>query len=339
MRDYGRRVGRRADLVRFRDWWDFKLSPAAALFYCGAAATGAPLLPLVPQALLLLAAIAACAAFVSVLNDVTDLEPDALAGKHNRMAGRTATARAALLGLPALAGLGFALLWRDDPPLAGAYVGSFAAFVLYSAPPARLKVRGAAGAAADAAGAHLFPAMTALLLAFRAVRAEPDVPMLAAAAVWSVALGLRGILWHQLGDVEADARAGIGTLARRYPPWAVARFGERVLLPAEVVGLLVLLWRMEAAFGCLALAFYLAMAHRLFARTGTAPAIVRPRPGAAIALHDYYGVWLPAAMIVQSALRHPADIAVLALHIVLFPARARQSAAAVRQALWPRARG
>jgi hypothetical protein len=333
----GRSAIKRRSLWTFRaaDWWEFKLSPLLAIFYGAALGRHAALLPLVPQALLLLAAVALCAAFVSAINDVSDLGVDARAGKANPMAGRSAMVKAATMILPALGGLAIAFLWRRNGALALAYLGSYGAFILYSLPPARLKVRGAFGVAADAAGAHLFPTLTAILLASQAMRAAPDAATIAAGAVWGLAFGLRGILWHQLGDVDADGRAGISTLARRHTSAALARVGTRVLLPAEVVGLLLLLWRMDAALGCLALACYVALLRRLFTRAGIAPAIVRPQPGAAIALHDYYGVWLPAAVILQSALRHPADMVLLALHLLLFPVRARQSAAAVWRALRP----
>lgn len=324
-----------AKLVRIRDWWDFKLSPLAGLFYAVAAATGAPLLPLLPQALLLLAAVAACAAFVSVLNDLTDLEVDRLAGKRNGMAGRTPAARAALLGLPALAVLGFVLLWRHDLPLAAAYAGSFAAFLLYSAPPARLKARGAFGAAADAAGAHLFPSLTAALLAIGAIGARSDPVLLAATAVWSFALGLRGILWHQLGDVDADRRAGVRTLPRIMGPAAVIRVGERGIFPVEIAALLLMLARIHAAAALLFLAIEAAALWRGAAREGVAPAIVRPRPAASIALHDFYGFWLPAAVIVESGLHHPADLLLLAVHLALFPVRARQAGAGLWQVVRP----
>jgi hypothetical protein len=43
-------------------------------------------------------------------------------------------------------------------------------------------------------------------------------------------------------------------------------------------------------------------------------------------LHDYYAAWLPAAIILQSSLRHPADLTLLLVQAALFPGRTRQLA-------------
>jgi 4-hydroxybenzoate polyprenyltransferase len=327
MRDSYGIVRNLANLVRIRDWWEFKLAPLAGLFYAAAAATGAPLLPLLPQALLLLAAVAVCAVLVSLLNDATDVAVDRSAGKPNPMDGRTTAAKAGLLALPALAGVGVAALWRDDPPLVASYLGSFVAFLLYSAPPVRLKGRGALGAGADAAGAHLLPTLTAVLLAARATRTDPDALLLGLAGIWAFAFGLRGIVWHQLGDREADRRAGVRTLVRAWGSAAARRIGTLGALPVELAGLALLLWRTGAVLAALSLALYLGLLLVRYRRLGVAPAPVQHRPGEAILLHRYYGFWLPAAIILQSALHHPADLALLLLHAILFPGGTRRAAA------------
>lgn len=52
-------------------------------------------------------------------------------------------------------------------------------------------------------------------------------------------------------------------------------------------------------------------------------AIVQPRPRHLILLNEYYEVFLPVSLL-ASALAHPADWIVLALHCVLFPGRLSQ---------------
>jgi hypothetical protein len=324
MRAARRAVERATGTIRLGDWWDFKLSPVLGMFWGTALGSNAPLLPLAPAALLLLAAIGACAAFVSVINDLTDLDADMVAGKANGMSGRPRAAKAAFAAVPALIGVAVAAAWRDHLPLAAAYLASFVAFILYSVPPVRLKGRGMLGVVADAAGAHLFPTLTAVLLAFAAIGAPADPVLFGATAAWGFAFGVRGILWHQLGDIEADARAAVRTLAGSVEPAAIVRFAERVVFPIELGALLLLLWSMHGAVACLFLLLHAAVLWSRYRRDRIAPAIVQPRPGAAIALHEYYGMWLPAAIIVQSALRHPADLSLLVVLVGLFPGRALQ---------------
>ena len=113
----------------------------------------------------LLLALAPCAAYVSLVNDVTDRADDHRAGKTNRMAGRPAWQAALILAAPLGVAAVFTILWLDDLPLVVAYWCAWGAFTLYSVPPFRLKRRGILGVVADASGAHLFPTLVAALLA------------------------------------------------------------------------------------------------------------------------------------------------------------------------------
>lgn len=320
-----------AETIRMRDWWEFKLPPVLALFYGVLLSHGVALLPHVSNAILLLAAIGVCAAFVGILNDVTDIGVDLLAGKPNNMAGRSTAARTVLLAAPALLGLGIAATWRNDLPLAIAYLGGFACFVLYSVPPFRLKDRGLLGVATDAAGAHLFPAFTALFLAFASLGGVFDPLLAGVASVWAFALGLRGILWHQLGDFEADRRAGVATLPQRFTPAALIRLWERAVFPAEVAALLLLLWRMQAGLAAFFLAVHLVVIVVRIRRHLMVPTVVHPRPNTGIVLDDYYGMWLPVAMILQSAFQNPGDLLLLPVYLLLFPGRAWRSSSGFRR--------
>src|SRR5205085_8303317 len=152
----------------------------------------------------LLLAIAPCAAYVSLVNDWTDRADDRRAGKTNRMEGRSVRQVMLLLAAPLAAALFFGIRWRDDLPLVAAYLGAWAAHSLYSIAPFRLKNRGGLGLIADACGSHVVPALTAALLAGRATGSLLPPVWIDAVVVWSFGYGLRGILWHELYDVEAD---------------------------------------------------------------------------------------------------------------------------------------
>src|SRR5258708_18851038 len=84
-------------------------------------------------------------------------------------------------------------------------------------PPFRFKERGAAGVLCDAAGEQLFPALVAVALACRGAQRAVSGAWVASVAVWALAYGLRGIVWHQLSDVDNDRAAGFRTFARRHP--------------------------------------------------------------------------------------------------------------------------
>ncbi|HEX8206020.1 MAG TPA: hypothetical protein VF587_08185, partial [Solirubrobacteraceae bacterium] len=78
--------------ARVGEWWEHKLAPMAGTAYASAFFAGTSLLDVGGALLLALLALAPGAAYVSLLNDLTDLETDRLAGKPNRLEGRSPVA-------------------------------------------------------------------------------------------------------------------------------------------------------------------------------------------------------------------------------------------------------
>jgi 4-hydroxybenzoate polyprenyltransferase len=286
-----------------------------------------PLVSLWPTALTILLALVPGAAYVSVINDITDREDDLAAGKLNRMAGRSRLVATllVLVAIPVAAGLFFSFLWRSDVLLLSFYLAAWLAFSLYSLPPFRWKTRGIFGVLCDASGAHLFPTLVAVVLTYRGAGKPVDPIWLGAIAVWSLAYGLRGILWHQLTDRENDRAASVRTFAQRHPPEVAARIGTFVAFPLEVMALLLLLWRMQSVIPLALLAIYVFFVWRRVRLWKMNVVIVEPRPHFLILLHEYYDVFLPIGILIASAMRDPRDLIVLGVHYALFPLRATRS--------------
>jgi hypothetical protein len=260
-----------------------------------------------------------------VINDITDREDDLAAGKLNRMAGRSRLVATLLVAIPVAAGLFFSFLWRSDVLLLSFYLAAWLAFSLYSLPPFRWKTRGIFGVLCDASGAHLFPTLVAVVLTYRGAGKPVDPIWLGAIAVWSLAYGLRGILWHQLTDRENDRAASVRTFAQRHPPEVAARIGTFVAFPLEVMALLLLLWRMQSVIPLALLAIYVFFVWRRVRLWKMNVVIVEPRPHFLILLHEYYDVFLPIGILIASAMRDPRDLIVLGVHYALFPLRATRS--------------
>jgi 4-hydroxybenzoate polyprenyltransferase len=313
-------------MSRAAEWWEYKLIPIFATFYATALMLRVPVSALWPAALTLLVALVPGAVYVSVINDLTDREEDLAAGKINRVAGRNRAAIAAVLALSAGAGIALSWWWRHDVLLLSLYLGAWLAFSLYSLPPFRFKTRGFPGVLADASGAHLFPTLVGVTLAFRAAGRLVDTAWLLGAGLWALAYGVRGILWHQLSDVEQDRQAGVRTFAQRHSPELAARIGTYAAFPLELLALALLLWRIHDALPLLALALYALLATRRRARWHIDPVIVQPTARFQIVLQEYYDVFYPLSLLLASALQHRADVLALAAHLLLFPMRALQTA-------------
>jgi len=313
-----------AALVRTGEWWDHKLVPILFGFYASAILLGSPIVGYWSSGLTLLLSLIPGAAYVSVVNDLTDIESDAAAGKPNRMAGRSPAFRAAALALTLAAGAIFFWIWRGQPLALILYGAAWIAFTLYSVPPFRLKARGLAGVVADASGAHLFPTLLAAATPFLKSGARADPLWLWTIAAWAFAYGFRGNLWHQLLDREGDRAAGVATFAagrRRDSAALLAVFAFAV----EAAAMAAILWRLGSALPLLALAAYGLLAWRRARLWGIRPVIVQPRPPYQIVLHEYYDVFLPLSILCASAIRHPADAVVPAAHLLLFHRRALET--------------
>jgi 4-hydroxybenzoate polyprenyltransferase len=319
--------------VRAAEWWDYKLVPIFAAFYATAAILQVPVSSLWLGALTVLFAIVPGAAYVSVINDVTDRAEDAIAGKPNRVSGRSRTAVVALVAIPIAAGLFFAFLWRDDVFLLSLYLAAWAAFSLYSLPPFRLKTRGLVGVLADASGAHLFPTLVAVVVVFRAADRPVDLTWLGVVGTWAFAYGLRGILFHQLSDRENDHSASVHTFAARHPPHVAARLGTFIAFPLELAAVAVMLWQIGSRWPVAFLALYALQAAVRIYRWNWNVVIVTPRPRFFVVLQEYYDFFLPIAILIASAFRHPVDILALAVHLLVFPRRLRYWLIEIRERL------
>ncbi len=307
-------------IIRAPEWWEYKLAPVAAVFYATSFTHGVAVSDSWWSLLTMLLALAACAAFVSVINDLTDRADDAASGKPNRFAGHSIASGLLLVAITVAAGVAFCILRRDEVTLVAVYVAAWVAFTLYSVPPFRLKTRGFAGVLADASGANLFPALVAVF----AAQPRPRTEWVIAAGVWAFANGMRGILWHQLTDVANDEQAGARTFATRHDPRFVARIGTWIAFPFELIALAAMLMQMKSAWPAAFLAAYALLVYLRVLRWHMNVAIVAPRERFLIAMHEYYDAFLPVAILIASAARHPFDWIVLAVHLAIFPMRGWQ---------------
>jgi 4-hydroxybenzoate polyprenyltransferase len=311
--------------IRAAEWWGYKFAPIFAIAYATVYTLRVPLLSLWPLFVLALAALAPCAAYVSVINDLTDLNDDLASGKVNRLVGKSRAFVTSVLACSVLSGLAVAIYLRSEPLLLSLYLGAWTAFTFYSLPPIRLKRRGVFGLLADAAGAHLFPTLFAVCLVYRWCLQPIDRLWFAAVAVWSLTFGVRGILWHQLTDIDNDEKIGLRTFARRHRLTRLRMLGDFVVFPTELCALAVIVWRVNSHIPLAALFIYALLE---FARANLWRVnliVVVPKPKFQILMLEYYELFFPLAVVLSSSMRYSADAIMAAAHIALFPRRPAQT--------------
>jgi 4-hydroxybenzoate polyprenyltransferase len=256
-----------------------------------------------PGILLLLAGISA-GIYAGVLNDLADLENDQRAGKTTDLMLLSDKARNCLVIMALLlCAAMLAILW----PLTVSSL-CFAAILLihaaYNFKPLRLKERGLVGLFCIAAGEHFLPTLLALsLVAEVTTPVDPRLVLLLSAL--SLAFGLRGIIWHQLCDREADRQSGCTTFAAQHDAKLLLAAGRRIVFPIECLMLAGLLWLSQSvltAWGLLVYGVY----EWLQAKYIKSPTIiVEPIPTGRFVLFDFYRLFWPLTLLgsLQSASR------------------------------------
>lgn len=302
--------------IRAGTWWEYKTPIMLGVAYATALAGGIPFSRLWPSIVACVAALVPLASFVCVMNDITDERDDLLAGKSNRMAEKPASFKAAWL-VACLAGgcLAGVFCFRGNPVAACLYLANWLAFTLYSVPPIRLKSRGLAGVLADAGGGTLLPMLWSALLA------DPAAPpaFLGAVAIWAAAFGLRGIIYHQAGDIECDREAGVSTLTVRLGPRRVALLVSVLLFPIEIAALAAMLWMAGSRSAIPLLAVYAILQGAMWHFLHVPTVLVLPHRPHRFAMLKYYQLWFPLTGILGLADRDWWAVCLIIAHVVLFP--------------------
>jgi 4-hydroxybenzoate polyprenyltransferase len=313
------RLGAVVENIRTHDWWEYKIPPLLATAYATALLLHVSFQQLWPLLLLVLFALLPGAAYVCVLNDITDMEDDRLCGKANRMTGRSAWFRFFALAACLLPGLVACWLLRNYPLTLSLYAADWLAFTLYSTPPFRLKVRGIWGVAMDASGAHLLPTLWTASLMAEATGHEVPRFFLCSLGVWAFALGVRGILWHQLFDRENDRRGRVTTFAARKNPQSIRRFVAWISFPLEVAALGFILIQVNTPWAWVMLTIYLVVECLIHRCLGIDLILVQSTSRFRIMFGEYYQLQYPLTFLLAMTQQSWEAGWLIALQLLLFP--------------------
>jgi hypothetical protein len=327
--------------IRYSEWWVYKLCPLLAIGYATILMGRTSFISASLFLAFLLFSIMNGAAYVCIINDLTDQKEDLLCGKPNRMAKVTGPLRWILPVACLVIGAPFLYLLYPDWLAMALYPLPCIAFSLYSFEPFRLKRRGFWGALADASGAHLFPSLYILSAMSYFTGQSVNWIWFSAVGIWALCYGLRGILWHQFRDRDNDRRVGLNTFATATDPRAFRDKG-RLLFSMEILGLAIMLLEIGGGLCLVFLGLYFLLV-TLRSRLLGQRIILIWAPEKAhfqILMMDYYQVFLPFALLFTAIMGASAALWVLVVHLLLFPQKTgavfRDAIFSMRRFLWQR---
>lgn len=313
--------------VRAKEGWVFKGPSIFGTAYATLIILGESSSSVWRWLLFLLLSLAAAGIYANVLNDLTDQQADRISNKPNRMNGRSALFKLSTISVGILLGILSALFLVPFPWALVLYVSIFLTFTAYSLRPLRLKQRGFWGALADASAARLLPHLfAAVLMVYSADNVNEVSESLLALwmffiGVWSIGVGLRCILRHQIVDVENDRIAKVNTFAITASVPKLQKLARWLFFPMEVIGLSGVLWLINQPLLWCFLGLYLLIEwvrHRC--RRGHV-VILMPIKNSRLLLMQYYDLFYPLAFLAMLVHRSPQNMLLLAAHLSLFPHR------------------
>ena len=319
------------NLIRPRAWWFNKVPLSITLVMLLVDGHQADL---AAAAALVLVVLTICAIgnYGYALNDLYDLEEDARAGRGNAAAKLGKKRIGWIVGISALCaeGLGIAAAGRWGGALT---LAELALPMIYSLPPWRIKERKWLGVAADALAAHVYPAVLALMTVSRfGIRPLSNL-LLACMLGWSAAVGIRGILSHQLHTSDRDRQAGLLTVVHDLGKVRLERFIMAVLVPIEVVGFIGAVAACDPGPVLLVLGvLYLAYEAFKTAAGGFTVNAFRAEGQAYLPIVEeiFYKAWGPIVVSLDAARVNPAFVLVAVAYLYLFAPHMRTEAIRLR---------
>lgn len=307
------------NIIRSQEWWGYKLPPLLGIGYATALMSAVPLYQVALHLLFLLSSLIVGAIYVSVINDITDLEEDIASGKSNRIQKIPEKLRWLIPVICLLLGLMFGYFLYPDLLSCLLYMLSWIVFSLYSIKPIRLKNRGILGVFADAAGSHLFTSLLMVSSVSYVTNQNLNIIWFIAVAGWSFCYGLRGILWHQFSDRENDLKVNLNTYARHVLPADFKR-REILIIALELIFLSLMWYELQSVYVMIFFALYLILLYGRYKMYHTQLTLIlfeKHRPFQ-ILMADYYQVFFPFALLIALIQQDYRNIIILLIHGILF---------------------
>lgn len=307
-------------LIRAYEWWNYKIPLALGAAFAVAWAGKIPFSEVILPALLIVLAGFSAGIYASVFNDFMDMEQDRGAGKITPMINLPHWQRVLVIVVSlSLMLMVSCFLWHLPRALT-CFLLIWAGYTAYSLPPIRLKERGVLGILCIAIGEHVLAALLAVFVLVEITGCAVSLPWLCAVTVWAIAFGCRGILWHQLNDVENDRMVGCTTMGAVLGPVALRRFGEWFIFPMEILAFGTVMVLSGNRLAWIFLAIHCLLEWFRYKDMSANIIIVAPKPNARFAFFEYYQLFFPMAFLLSALATDKSAVFLIALFCLLFAA-------------------
>lgn len=307
-------------LIRAYEWWNYKiplaLGAAFAVAWAGKISFSEVILPTLVIALAGFSA----GIYASVFNDFMDMEQDRGADKITPMINLPQWQRVSVILLSLSLMFIVSCLLYHLPRALTCFLLIWVGYTAYSLPPIRLKERGVLGILCIAIGEHVLAALLAVFVVVEMTGCAVSLPWLCALGVWSTGFGCRGILWHQLNDIENDRMVGCTTMGAVLGPVALRRFGDYFIFPMEILAFGTVMVLSGNMLAWIFLAVYCVLEWLRYKYMSANIIIVAPKPHARFIFFEYYQIFYPMAFLLSAVTTDKSAVFLIALFCLFFAA-------------------
>jgi len=282
---------------RFDQWWLYKIPMllSVALLSLTQSATRINEIWGLLSSVLLLLAVGGIYAYI--LNDASDIKEDMASDKPNFFIGKGVI----LPWIFALSCYGISLLimlfWHLPWPLIALHTINYAVFIAYSLKPFRGKERGYTGIILGALGDACLPSLFVLGLCAYALEISFALEIYVALGLWSLAIGVKYMTWHQLMDKDRDLKNGIRTFVSQQEGSTASTLVYALWWPLELFIYALFMVKFSSAILWIALAMQISLEVLRWLCMGRPIVILYDPKHHTIILQEFYELFMPLGLI------------------------------------------
>lgn len=282
---------------RFDQWWLYKIPMllSVALLSLTQRTSRINDIWVLLSSILLLLAVGGIYAYI--LNDASDVKEDMASDKPNFFIGKSVILPCILALSCYSTSLVIMLFWHLPWPLIALHTINYAVFIVYSLKPVRGKERGYAGIVLGALGDACLPSLFILGFCAYSLEISFTLETYVALGLWSLAIGVKYMTWHQLMDRDRDLKNGISTFVSQQGGSTASALVYALWWPLELFIFALFMVKFSSVILWIALAMQISLELLRWLCMGRLIVILFDPKHHTIVLQEFYELFLPLSII------------------------------------------
>ena len=282
---------------RFDQWWLYKIPMLLSVALLSLTPSNLALkeTSVLLSSILLLLVVGGIYAYI--LNDASDIEEDMASDKPNFFIGKGVILPCILALSCYSISLLIMLFWHLPWPLIALHTTNYAVFIAYSLKPLRGKERGYTGIILGALGDACLPSLFILGFCAYALQISFALETYVALGLWSLAIGVKYMTWHQLLDKDRDLKNGISTFVSQQGSSTASTLVYALWWPLELFIFALFMVKFSSVILWIALAMQISLEFLRWLCIGRPIVILFDPKHHTIVFQEFYELFMPLGII------------------------------------------